>query len=111
MNIATLKFIVKTIVVLVLAAIAAGLLYWLFAASRWDWIQKYYPLLLSGLWQTILLWVLSCIFGMILAIPIGLVQVTGPRWLGAVTPLGGLLFLAGWAVLAWSARRVDQPAD
>lgn len=35
----------------------------------------------------------------------------GPRWLGAVTPLGGLLFLVGWAVLAWSARRVDQPAD
>ncbi len=31
-----------------------------------------------------------------------------PRWLGAVTPVGGLLFLAGWAVMAWSARRVDQ---
>jgi uncharacterized membrane protein YgdD (TMEM256/DUF423 family) len=26
-----------------------------------------------------------------------------PRWLGAVTPLGGLLFLAGWAALAWAA--------
>jgi uncharacterized membrane protein YgdD (TMEM256/DUF423 family) len=25
----------------------------------------------------------------------------GPRWLGAVTPLGGLGFLAGWALLAW----------
>lgn len=25
----------------------------------------------------------------------------GPRWLGAVTPLGGLGFLAGWGVLAW----------
>jgi len=25
----------------------------------------------------------------------------GPRWLGAVTPLGGLGFLAGWAILAW----------
>ena len=25
----------------------------------------------------------------------------GPRWLGAVTPLGGLGFLAGWAVLGW----------
>lgn len=31
----------------------------------------------------------------------------GPRWLGAVTPLGGLLFLIGWAVLAWAARGVD----
>jgi uncharacterized membrane protein YgdD (TMEM256/DUF423 family) len=28
---------------------------------------------------------------------------TGHRWLGAVTPLGGLAFLAGWAVLAWAA--------
>jgi len=34
-----------------------------------------------------------------------------PRWLGMVTPVGGLLFLAGWAILAWSARGVDQPAD
>lgn len=25
----------------------------------------------------------------------------GPRWLGAVTPLGGLAFLAGWATVAW----------
>jgi uncharacterized membrane protein YgdD (TMEM256/DUF423 family) len=31
-----------------------------------------------------------------------------PRWLGAVTPLGGLCFLAGWAVLAWSARDIDR---
>jgi len=31
-----------------------------------------------------------------------------PRWLGAVTPLGGLCFLAGWAVLAWSARALEQ---
>lgn len=25
-----------------------------------------------------------------------------PRWLGAVTPIGGLCFLAGWALLAWA---------
>src|SRR4051794_1451809 len=28
-----------------------------------------------------------------------------PRWMGAITPLGGLAFLAGWAMLALSARR------
>jgi len=28
----------------------------------------------------------------------------GPRWLGPVTPLGGLCFLAGWIALAWLAR-------
>ena len=30
---------------------------------------------------------------------------TGVRWLGAVTPIGGLAFLAGWAALAWAALR------
>jgi uncharacterized membrane protein YgdD (TMEM256/DUF423 family) len=27
----------------------------------------------------------------------------GLRWLGPVTPIGGLAFLAGWACLAWAA--------
>ncbi len=30
---------------------------------------------------------------------------TGTRWLGAVTPIGGLCFLAGWLCLALVARR------
>jgi uncharacterized membrane protein YgdD (TMEM256/DUF423 family) len=29
----------------------------------------------------------------------------GPRWLGAVTPIGGLGLIAGWAVVAVSAWR------
>jgi uncharacterized membrane protein YgdD (TMEM256/DUF423 family) len=29
---------------------------------------------------------------------------TGVRWLGAITPLGGLAFLAGWICLALSAK-------
>jgi uncharacterized membrane protein YgdD (TMEM256/DUF423 family) len=29
---------------------------------------------------------------------------TGTRWLGAITPLGGVAFLAGWICLALSAR-------
>jgi uncharacterized membrane protein YgdD (TMEM256/DUF423 family) len=33
-----------------------------------------------------------------------------PRWLGAVTPFGGLLFMAGWATLAWAAgERPSSP--
>lgn len=31
-----------------------------------------------------------------------------PRWVGAITPFGGLSFLAGWAILAWSARQIDR---
>lgn len=30
---------------------------------------------------------------------------SGQRWLGAVTPFGGLLFMAGWALLAWAGWR------
>jgi uncharacterized membrane protein YgdD (TMEM256/DUF423 family) len=28
-----------------------------------------------------------------------------PRWLGAVTPIGGVALIGGWLWLAWSARR------
>lgn len=28
-----------------------------------------------------------------------------PRWLGAITPIGGSLLIAGWVVLAWTARK------
>jgi uncharacterized membrane protein YgdD (TMEM256/DUF423 family) len=30
---------------------------------------------------------------------------TGLRWLGAVTPIGGVLMIAGWVILAWSVWR------
>lgn len=28
---------------------------------------------------------------------------TGIKWLGAVTPIGGLCFLGGWLILAWKS--------
>lgn len=34
-----------------------------------------------------------------------LLSLTGLRWLGAITPVGGLAFLLGWLLLAW---RVSQ---
>ena len=33
-----------------------------------------------------------------------------PRWVGAITPLGGLSFMLGWAVLIWASRMIDRPA-
>ena len=30
---------------------------------------------------------------------------TGQRWLGAVTPVGGLALVAGWIALAWAVLR------
>jgi uncharacterized membrane protein YgdD (TMEM256/DUF423 family) len=32
----------------------------------------------------------------------------GPKFLGPVTPLGGLALLFGWALLAWSAFRLPK---
>jgi uncharacterized membrane protein YgdD (TMEM256/DUF423 family) len=31
-----------------------------------------------------------------------------PRVLGAITPIGGLAFLSGWAALAWAVLRAPQ---
>jgi uncharacterized membrane protein YgdD (TMEM256/DUF423 family) len=34
-----------------------------------------------------------------------LLSLTGARWLGAITPLGGLAFIAGWLCLAWASLK------
>lgn len=36
-----------------------------------------------------------------------LLALTGTTWLGAVTPFGGVLFLAGWGCLAGAALRIE----
>lgn len=41
-----------------------------------------------------------CFSGSLYALSLG-----GPRWLGPVTPIGGVCFLAGWAVLGVFALR------
>jgi uncharacterized membrane protein YgdD (TMEM256/DUF423 family) len=33
---------------------------------------------------------------------------TGQRWLGAVTPIGGLALIAGWVLLALAASKLPQ---
>ncbi|MFL6463951.1 MAG: DUF423 domain-containing protein [Bryobacteraceae bacterium] len=35
--------------------------------------------------------------------------VSGIRILGAITPIGGVAFIAGWLVLAYEAMRVQRP--
>jgi uncharacterized membrane protein YgdD (TMEM256/DUF423 family) len=35
-----------------------------------------------------------------------LLAVTGVKWLGAITPLGGAAFLVGWLALAWNAYKL-----
>ena len=50
----------------------------------WDWLPEYLPKFVEGLWVTIQLFSVSIFCGFLLAIPIGLVQVTGPKWLGLI---------------------------
>jgi uncharacterized membrane protein YgdD (TMEM256/DUF423 family) len=52
-------------------------------------------------WPAALLLAGSAIFsGTLYAMTLG-----GPRMLGMVTPIGGLLMIAGWTALAWQAWR------
>jgi len=37
-----------------------------------------------------------------------LLALTGVKWLGAITPIGGLSFLVGWLWLAVKARRFES---
>lgn len=46
---------------------------------QWYWLPEFMPRFIEGLWVTIQLLGLSIFFGMLMAIPLGLVQVTGPR--------------------------------
>ena len=68
---------------LVLIAIAAVLVVCAAVFMRWDWLPNYYGLALQGLWRTIWILVVTCALGFMLAIPLGLAQVTGPWWLSA----------------------------
>ena len=38
----------------------------------------------------------------IFALSIYIMALGGPRWLGAVTPIGGTLMIAGWLWAAWT---------
>ena len=38
-----------------------------------------------------------------------LLSITGIRWLGAITPLGGVCFLVAWALLVWFAAKQQLP--
>lgn len=43
--------------------------------------------------------------GGIFAGTLGVMAFGGPRWLGAVTPVGGSALILGWLVFAWGLMR------
>jgi uncharacterized membrane protein YgdD (TMEM256/DUF423 family) len=61
------------------------------AAARWPGAERAAWALLAG----------TVVFaGTVAALALG-----GPRWLGAVTPLGGTLMIVGFLLFAWTAWR------
>ncbi len=46
--------------------------------------------------------------GLIFGSTVAVLALGGPRWLGAVTPIGGALMIAGFLVLAWHLLRAPS---
>jgi len=76
-------------------------MYHAFALITAAWIQGKWPssIVIAGGW----LFVIGTI---LFSGSLYLLSVGGVRWIGAITPLGGLAFLAGWGCIAWGAWRV-----
>lgn len=69
----------RIILLLIFAAlIAAAVL-----MGDWEWVPRYFPRLVSGVGVTLALLFSSVVLGFMLALPLGIVQVTGPWWLKA----------------------------
>jgi len=64
---------------IVLLLIAAGLVALVATSMRWYWLPNYCGALLAGIWKTLLILVVTSFLGFLFAVPLGLVQVTGPR--------------------------------
>lgn len=64
---------------LVLMALFAILVFCIVWFMRWDWLPQYAGKLAYGVGQTLLMLFATAIIGFVFAVPIGLVQVTGPR--------------------------------
>lgn len=72
---------------------ALGVLAVSWAASRWPsaWVSAAGWLFIAGI--------------LLFSGSLYLLAITGTRWLGAITPVGGVCFLIGWAALATGALR------
>lgn len=83
---------------LVMLALALALFATIALNMRWDWLPRYTDLIAQGLWRTIWLLSLSVFFGFLLAIPLGLAQVSGPRPVSAFA-LGFCTLIRGTPLL------------
>ena len=75
-------------------------MYHAFALFVTTWVLSKWPSLLitAGGW-------LFVVGTLLFSGSLYLLCVSGIRWLGAITPFGGLAFLAGWICIAWGVWR------
>ena len=66
---------------IVMIALFVALVVWCAFTLRWDWIPKYTPLALQGIWRTLWILAVTSVLGFVLAIPLGLAQAIGPWYL------------------------------
>jgi polar amino acid transport system permease protein len=81
-KLAFLNFFKPHRIILILLALA--LLVYVAVSMRWEWLPRYIPALTAGIGETLLMLFSTAIIGFLLAVPLGLVQVTGPlplKWL------------------------------
>lgn len=72
---------------LFLIAIFAVIVFCIIWYMRWDWLPKYQGRIVYGIGQTLVMLFSTAFVGFLLAVPLGLVQVTGPRplsWLASL---------------------------
>jgi polar amino acid transport system permease protein len=68
---------------IVLLTLFAAFVVWCAVSLRWDWLPKYMPLAIEGMWTTLWILVITTILGFLLAVPLGLAQAVGPWYLSA----------------------------
>lgn len=68
---------------IVMLALFAAFVVWCAVSLRWDWLPKYMPLAIEGMWTTLWILVVTTILGFLLAVPLGLAQAVGPWYLSA----------------------------
>ncbi len=75
-------------------------MYHAFALLVTTWVLSKWPssLVIAGGW-------LFIVGTLLFSGSLYLLSVSGIRWLGAITPFGGLAFLAGWICIAWGVWR------
>ncbi|RYD99064.1 MAG: DUF423 domain-containing protein [Sphingomonadales bacterium] len=77
---------------------------WLRTGGQYQMIHAVAALVAIRMGERVSPWLLVA-GGAVFAGTLYLMVLGAPRWLGMITPIGGVALIAGWLCLAWSAAR------